>query len=758
MKRFFLSILTLAAAFGGRAQENDSVRMYRLQQIEVTAARATTRTPVAYTDLPHDAIARNSYGTDIPTVLALTPSMIATSETGIGIGATSMRLRGTDATRLNVTVNGVALNNPDSHAMYWYDTPDLISAVGSMQVQRGAGLSTNGTGAFGGSVSMTTSALTTEFSGEASLSYGSYNTNKQAVGISSGLLGGRWAIDARLTHIGSDGYIDRGATDLKSYLFQGGYYNGRTMVKLLSFGGKATTGLTYTGVTEEQMRLNGRRFNSEGMYYTSHGPNSYLTFGKDNSIECATVDYYDDQTDNYLQINNQVILSHRFDKHWALNATAFYTYGYGYYKQYKDESKLKKYLNIPAELGSGVEADLIRRKIMRNHLGGLNASVSYTNRSLDLDFGGSYSYYTCPHWGELEWVDGMSADAVGGRWYDNDADKQDANLFVRANWQAARGLRFFADLQYRYVDYRAWGVNDNYVSAEVGMQPIDVDKQYHFFNPRAGVNYRLGKRNSFFFSFAVAQKEPTRSDFTDRYMFAEADTYPSSEKLCDWELGYSYASPQLSLGVNLYYMKYKDQLVPTGRINDGYDSINDNVPDSYRRGIELTAAWRAADWFTASANATFSQNRIENYVHRVVDYGLSGNVADGYGYYTVDMGTTPLAFSPSTIAALQLDFHHKGFEAVFHTRYVGEQYFTNYENPRMLLDDYCVTDLNLAYTFRTRSARSVRFGVQIFNLFNAEYESNGYGWSEANKGEQTDHAYYFPQAPLNVLANVTVTF
>jgi len=253
MKRFLLPILTGVAAVAAHAQESDSVRMYRLQQIEVTATRATLRTPVAYTDLSHDAIARNSYGTDIPTVLALTPSMIATNETGIGIGGTSIRLRGTDATRLNVTINGVAMNNPDSHSMYWYDTPDLISAVGTMQVQRGAGLSTNGTGAFGGAVNMTTGALSTEFSGEASLSYGSYNTNKQAVGISSGLLGGHWAVDARLTHIGSDGYIDRGATDLKSYLFQGGYYNGRTMVKLLSFGGKAKTYLTYNGVTMEDM-------------------------------------------------------------------------------------------------------------------------------------------------------------------------------------------------------------------------------------------------------------------------------------------------------------------------------------------------------------------------------------------------------------------------------------------------------------------------------------------------------------------------
>ncbi|WP_417012398.1 TonB-dependent receptor [Alistipes sp.] len=748
MKRFLLPILTVAATLGVRAQESDSVRMYRLQQIEVTATRATSRTPVAYTDLSHDAIARNSYGTDIPTVLALTPSMVATNETGIGIGATSMRLRGTDATRLNVTINGVAMNNPDSHAMYWYDTPDLISAVGTMQVQRGAGLSTNGTGAFGGAVNMTTESLSTDFAGEASLSYGSYNTNKQAVGISSGLLGGHWAVDARLTHIGSDGYVDRGATDLKSYMLQGAYYDGSTMVKLLSFGGKAKTYLTYNGVTMKDMERYGRRYHDSGQYSTSAGPHTLA--------DGSHVGYYDDQTDNYLQINNQLVLSHRFNDRWALNATAFYTYGYGYYKQYKDDAELAEYINLDTEIP---EADLIREKIMRNHLGGLNAAASYSTRTLDLAFGGSWSYYTCPHWGELDWVDGMDAETIGGRWYDNDVDKQDANLFARANWQAARGLRLFADIQYRYVSYEAWGTNDNYIGREnLPMQPVDVDKTYHFFNPRAGVNYRFGKRNSLFFSFAVAQKEPTRDDFTNRYMFTADYTYPSSEKLYDWELGYTYTAPRLSLGVNLYYMKYKDQLVPMGRINDGYDALNDNVDDSYRRGIELSASWKATGWFTASANATFSQNRIENYteLRTVYDNDKEWNVvSDG----PVALGTTKLAYSPETIANLILDFHYGGFEAVFHTQYVGKQYFANNENDALSLDAYCVTNLNLSYAFRTRNAKRIRLGVQINNLFDAEYENNGYGYSTWFRDSPSQHtALYFPQAPLNVLANVTVKF
>ncbi len=766
MKRYLLPIAALAMCTAAVAQtrnasNNDSVRMYRLQEIEVTATRATTSTPVAYSDLSRTEIARNNYGLDIPSVLALTPSMVATNETGIGIGGTSMRLRGTDATRLNVTINGVSMNNPDSHAMYWYDTPDLLSAVGTIQVQRGAGVSTNGTGAFGGAISMTTDALPTDFRGEAALSYGSYNTNKQAVAISSGLLGGHWSLEARLTHIGSDGYIDRGATDLKSYMLQAGYYNGNTMLKLVSFGGKAKTGLTYTGITKEEMLLNGRRFNSEGMYYTSNGNHSYY-YMEDGEVKRATVGYFGNQTDNYLQLNNQLILNHRFNERWTMNATAFYTYGYGFYEQYKEGRKLAEYgfgddLAYDSD-GNKVEADMIRDKYMRNHMGGLQAAFGYTTKKLDLNFGGSYSYYTCPHYGTLSWVDGLQTSQFAHRWYDNDVDKHDANLFVRANWQVAEGLRLFADLQYRYVNYQAWGVNDNYISAEVGMQPIAVDKQYHFVNPHLGVSYTLNKRHNFYFSYAIAQKEPTRGDFTDRYMFAEAGSYPKSELLHDFELGYTYTVPDFSLGINLYYMKYKDQLVPTGRINDGYDSINDNVEDSYRRGVELSATWKVAKWFTASAQATFSQNCIENYVHRVVDYALEGDVAGYYGYHTVKMGTTRLAYSPKTTAALLLDFHHKGFEAVLHTQYVGRQYFTNYVNPAMMLDDYCVTNLNLGYTLQTKAARSVRFGVAIYNLFNADYCSNGYGWSEAYEGAQTDHAYYFPQAPIHLLANVTVKF
>ena len=747
MKRFFYLLLALALPTIATAQDGmaltDTTRVYEMELVEVITTGAKRTTPVAHDNLSREALVRSSYGNDLPSALALTPSMIATNETGIGIGATSIRLRGTDATRINVTINGVAMNNPDSHSMYWYDTPDLISSVGTVQVQRGAGVSTNGSGAFGGSVAMTSDALSTEFGGSAALSYGSYNTNKQALRLSSGLMGGHWVVDARLTHIGSDGYIERGATDLKSYMLQAGYYSSNTKIKLLSFGGSAKTYLTYNGISRKDMERYGRRYHDSGQYTTSDGP---------FVLEDGThVDYYDDQTDNYLQINNQLVVNHRFNNHWQLNTTLFYTYGYGYYNQYKDDAWLAGYTNLQTDVE---QADLIRHKIMRNHLGGLNAAAEYNTHNLDLTFGGSWSYYTSPHWGTLSWVDGLNKGDVAGRWYDNDVTKQDANIFARADWTVLRGcqdnaLHLFGDVQYRYVHYKAWGTNDNAIWGDQGvtMQPIDVNKRYNFFNPRLGISY-IHHRHNLFASAAVAHREPTRSDFTDRHMFSADDSYPSPERLIDMELGYSYIAPRITLGVNLYYMFYHNQLVATGMVNDGDDALNTNVDRSFRRGVELMASWRVTKWLTLSANATLSQNKIIDYVDMLKDSPTYGE----------NLGRMTISYSPSVMGSLFADIHIKGFSALWHTQYVGKQYFTNNEIEALSLDAYCVTNLDLGYTFTARHKRTVRLGIQINNLFSTLYESNGYGYSYMWDGERYDDAFYFPQAPINCLANVTVNF
>jgi iron complex outermembrane receptor protein len=461
------------------------------------------------------------------------------------------------------------------------------------------------------------------------------------------------------------------------------------------------------------------------------------------------VDYYDDQTDNYLQINNQLVVNHTFNTRWQLNTTLFYTYGYGYYNQYKDDASLAEYLN----LNRGGEADLIRHKMMDNHLGGANIAANYHTRKIDLSFGGSMSYYNSPHWGTISWVDGV--EDVGGKWYDNDVVKWDGNIFARADWTILRGfwdnaLHLFGDLQYRYVSYRAWGTNDNAIwgdDGSVSMQPIDVDVEYNFFNPRLGISY-IHHRHNVFATAAIAHREPTRSDFTDRHMFSTNDSYPTPERLTDIELGYTYIAPRITVGINLYYMLYHNQLVATGMVNDGDDALNVNVDRSYRRGVEIMASWRTTKWLTLSANATLSQNRIKDYVDELKDSPTYGQ----------NLGDMTISYSPSAMGSLIADFHIGGFNAMWHTQYVGKQYFTNNEVEALSLDAYCVTNLNLGYTLNLKKGGDVRFGIAINNLFSTLYESNGYGYSYMWDGVRYDEAFYFPQAPINTLANVTVNF
>lgn len=715
----------------------DSTRLYELQQIEVTATRVGRKTPVAYTDINREQIAQRNFGGDMPSLLQMTPSVVATSDAGNGIGGTGFRLRGADASRINVTTNGVPMNDAESHSVYWYDTPDMASSVGSIQVQRGAGTSTNGTGAFGGSVNMTTAPLSSEFSGEASMSYGSYNTNKQSLQIGSGLMGGHWVVDGRLSHISSDGYIDRASTNLESYMLQAGYYGGNTMVKLISFGGVAKVGLAYDGVTKEQLKTN-RRFNSQGLVEHADG----------------SISYYDNQTDNYIQVNNQLVVNHRFNDRWSLNVTGHYTYGYGYYNQYKNGQKLNKYGIDPIPTDDPEnpikKSNLIRRKSMDNNFGGAVASANYTAGRIQLSLGGAGSVYDGEHWGSvLEVID--APQFGGGEYYRNATTKYDANVFAKVNWEVARGLNLYADMQYRFIRHNITGTNDNFSDVTSALQLLDVHRTYHFFNPKAGLNYSFARNHKIYVSFAVAQKEPTRANFAD----IKQGEYPTSERLYDWEAGYLFRNDRFEAGVNFYYMSYKDQLVATGELSDTGEALARNIPDSYRRGIELSTSLDITRWFTLGANATFSQNRIKDYTEFVAEYDADWNYL---GEKEIHFDTSTLSYSPSIVAGVLFDFHVKGFSALLHSQYVGSQYFTNGRSEELSLEDYCVTNLNLGYEFSTARIGSIRFGVQINNLFNTKYCNNGYGYSSIVGGEREYSAFYFPQATLNVLANVTVRF
>lgn len=736
---------TAAAQQAPAEPQADSVTMYEIQSVEVTATRAKKQTPIAYTNLSQEEIADNNYGRDIPYLLQMTPSLIATSEAGTGIGGTSMRLRGTDATRINVTMNGVPMNDAETHSVYWYDTPDIASSIGSIQVQRGAGTSTNGTGAFGGSINMTTSSLPTEFGGSASLSYGSFNTAKQAVNISSGLMGGHWAIDARVSHISSDGYVDRASTDLKSYMFQAGYYKGRTMVKVLSFGGKAEVYLAYTGLSKEQMAEN-RRYNPEGeiIGYLHDAAGNHILDG-DGVPMRGVVGFYKDHKDNYLQFNNQIIVNHMFNDRWSLNVTGHYTYGYGYYQNYKNDEDLAEYGIAPIDVdGTMVEVtNLVRKKIMRNDFGGIVASANYSGKKVGVSMGLSANIYDGNHHGQIFDLE-RDPEFAKTEYYRNYTTKYDANVFVKVDWEITKGLNLFGDVQYRHITHKIGGVNDNFDETTGALQLLDINRNYDFVNPKIGLNYSFAKHHTAYASFAVAQKEPTRNNFTDTH----SGEYPTAERLFDWEFGYRYESKIVEAGINFYYMLYKDQLVLTGELSDTGEALSRNIPKSYRRGIELTMALHPAKWFSFGANATFSQNRIKDYTDNI----------DGMQFYR---GTTTISYSPAVIAGTVFDFHVKGFQALLSTRYVSKQYLTNGQYEDLTLDRYCVTDLDLSYTIKSRRIERVRFGIAINNLFDTEYCNNAYGgsWMEgATLADRKSWSCYFPQAGINVLANVTLNF
>lgn len=756
MKRFFLLAVVALTATSVEAvtsisneapasqiaqnQSNDdldSLTIYDIQQIEVSSVRAKKHQPIAFSSYSREQIEERNYGEDIPSILANLPSVVISSESGMGIGSTSFRVRGSDPSRINVTLNGVPMNDAETHSVYWYDTPDLISSVGSLQLQRGVGTSTAGTGAFGASLNMTSAPISSEFEGRASLSYGSFNTAKQELSLASGLLGGHWAVEGRLSHVSSDGYVERAASDLSSYMLQAAYYKSGTMLKFLSFGGVAKVYLAYSGVYADQLEEN-RRYNPEGEIW------GYYPLAN-GQMEYGVVGYYDDHCDNYTQLNNQLIFSHVFNDKWQINATAHYTYGSGYYQNYKNGEELAEYGIVPINVGGSMveTTNLIRKKMMINDFGGVVASAQYSADRLALTMGLSLSLYDGVHYGQISELQ-LAPEFPTTEYYRNDTRKWDAACFVKADWLITKGLNLYADMQFRHITHRISGVNDNFDWTINAMQRLDVDRLYDFFNPKLGLHYSFARRHAVYGSAAVGQKEPTRNNFTD----IREGEYPKAEKMLDFELGYTYNSPIVDLAINGYYMLYRDQLVQTGELSDTGELLARNVPESFRRGVELQAEVRAAKWLSLGANATLSQNFIDNYV----DY------IDGVGF---ERGRTTIAYSPSVTAGGFLDLHFGGFAARLSTRYVSKQYLTNGQYEDLTLPQYCVSDLDLSYLMQSKRVERVRFGVKIGNLFNAKYCASGYGgsWLEgATLADRKSWSCYFPQATISALGNVTIYF
>jgi len=728
-----------------------------LEEVAVTATRAGNNTPLAHSELDKSQIAERNTGVDIPFLLLSTPSVVATSDAGAGIGYTAVRVRGSDPSRINVTLNGVPLNDPESQTLFWVDIPDAASSLEDIQVQRGVGGSTNGAGAFGGSINMQSEKLSETPSGEVSGTLGSFNTRRGMIKATTGTLGGHWNVALRLSDIHSNGYVDRASTDMQSYFAQAQYTGNKFFIRLINFAGSEKTYHAWDGIDAATLATD-RRFNPAGIMLGPAGD---------------TLGFYNNQTDNYIQNNTQFFGAVRLSPRMTLDATLHYTRGDGYYEEYKNGENLLEYALQPFTVygpGGGAAAggadstlvdqsNLIRRKSMGNDFYGAIASLNYAAPRAGITFGASANRYDGDNFGRVIWVENyLGPLAPESEYYRNRSHKEDVMAYLKAEWSptVAPKLNIYGDLQYRFVHHTIRGLNDNWDSNTSSMQPLDVRRSYNFFNPKGGLFYTFNSHNQAYASVSVGHKEPSRNNFTD----ATDISAPKAERLVDYEAGYIFRSGIVSAGANLYYMDYKDQIVLTGRTNDIGEPIGENVARSYRAGIELMASVAPWRWLNWSLNATFSRNRIKDYSEYFDIYDPDGNwLGQGQRHFS----DTPIAYSPGVIANSIITGTFGALRATFTTSYVGSQYFTNTGYRELKLDDYLVNNLRLAYTFHPRSLQGIDLALNINNIFNAMYVNNGWGYHSAvddGSGALTDSfsAGYFPQAGVNFLLNLTLRF
>lgn len=762
----FLATLSICA----QTKEKDSLRVVNLQEVEVISTRATENTPVAFTNINKEQLKKQNFGQDLPYLLNMTPSAITTSDAGAGIGYTSLRVRGTDATRINVTANGIPINDAESHSVFWVNMPDFASSVKDLQIQRGAGTSTNGAGAFGASINMQTSDFSLKPYAEFNGSYGSFNTHKETLKAGTGLINGHWSFDARLSNISTDGYLERAGVNLNSYYLQGGYYTDNTSVKLITFAGKERTYHAWNYSTQAQMDAFGRRFNSCGYMYISdkqgqvHQPDIAYDYGVEEAApllkQGGTFHYYNDQTDNYVQKHYQLLINHNITSLWNLNAGLHYTKGDGYYQEYKDGRKLVEYGLVPFNIGKDEKgndiiqkkSDLIRKKAMDNWFAGGIFSLNYKSDRLNASLGGGLNRYEGDHFGKILWIKNYLGELDPDRdYYRNVASKNDGNVYLKANYTLIDGLSAYADLQYRHITYKINGQNDKWNETE--LQRLAIDEKFDFFNPKAGLFWQINPNHQIYGSFSVAHKEPTRNNYTDG-KFTE---FPKAERLFDYELGYSFVNSWMHLGANLYYMDYKDQLVLTGELNEIGEPVAANVPESYRMGVELMAGIQLNCGFQWDVNATLSRNRIKNFVETIYGYDDNWNSLPAK---QINHGTTAISFSPDFMLNNRFGYTYKGFEASLQSQYVGKQYMSNMNIEEHRLDAYFVSNLNLAYTFKLPQLKSVTVGCTVYNLFNEEYENNGWAARDYTNNLEHLNSYtgYAVQAGTHVLGHISLSF
>lgn len=712
------------------------------EAVFVYASRAGEKSPFTSSTIKNEELTSRNYGQDIPYLLSSSPSLVATSEAGAGIGYTNFRVRGTDATRINVSINGVPLNDSESHGVFWVNTPDFGTSIDNVQIQRGVGTSTQGAGAFGASINMQTSTVKSSPYVEYNLAAGSFKSLKNNINIGTGLMKNGFSFDARLSKINSNGYIDRAFSDLKSFFVSGGYHSENTIVKLNIFSGNQSTYQAWNGVPS--VRLNN---DIDGMKrYGEHGLISEKKTEEMMASNSRTYNIYnyENETDNYQQSHFQLLLTHRFSEHLILNMAGHYTRGLGYYEQFKENAKFTKYGLAPIVIGDTTisRTDFIRRKWLDNHFGGATFALMYQKNRSDISLGGGWNRYLGDHYGDIIWARHAIEMNMGDEWYRNQGNKTDFNVYLKYNFALTDYINLYADMQYRDIDYSIEGIDDD-------LRDLTNDYSYQFFNPKAGIFYEISKKSKAYFSWAVAHREPSRRNLTD------ADPngiQPIAEMLNDFEAGYTFGNKKINTGVNFYYMRYKNQLVLTGKINDVGAAIMANVDNSYRAGAELTIAAQLTPKINWAVNATLSKNQIINFIEYVDNW-------DTWGQDVLELGETKIAFSPSLIANSNISFKpFKNFETSLISQYVSKQYIDNTSNETRKLDAYFVNNLRLSYSIHPNFVKEIEFSVLLNNLFNHEYESNAWVYSYMLGGERFTQDGYFPQAGINFLSGITIKF
>ena len=755
MKHFTIFLSAALAASVVAYAQTDTILLTR-QLDEVTVNAPVAQVTNNHTALTNEQLNQSNTGQNLPFLLSSTPALVATSDDGLGIGYTYFRIRGTDHTRINMTLNDVPLNDSESQTVFWVNMTDMASSMTSLNVQRGVGTSTNGSASFGASINMSTSAKPTQpaegaqsaqsahdrSSATISFNGGMYNTFREMINAHI-VLPNHWRANARFSKVNSDGFLYRTASDLYSYYGDLGWYGAKTEVVGRFFGGSEKTGMGWDGVDyNTAYGINGadRRYNPAG---------EYTTTAADGSDSTA---YYPNQTDNYAQQHAQLSINHRFTPQWSLSATAHYTHGAGYYEQYK--RKKLSYWGLPYSH----KAYGMYRKQLDNHFFGGVLSAKYISEPVDLQFGGAANYYLGDHFGTLHYLEDSLIIPINYEYYRNNARKTDANIYAKANWRiinrAQEKLSLYADLQYRYVRYERNGMNDE----DMTDLPLKVD--FHFINPKAGLTYQ-NRGHLLSASFAIANREPSRNNYKENVLYdattGEYTGLPHAERLYDYELGYTYSHPRFAIGANLYFMDYDNQLVLTGEYNDVGAYKTKNVKDSYRMGAEITAGVKITDWLRWDANLVASRNKILNY-HQYIDLYDDQDNWNWVGQDSV-VGTTTIAFSPTFTASSLFTFDVAGFTATVQTNVVSKQYLDNTQDENAMLRAYSTTNLNLQYQLPIANSQwpTIRLLCQINNIFNAKYASNG-GAEASRFMDGSRCCWYYAQAGINVHAGFSVTF